>query len=102
MLKLNRISTDVKYDHLPQYFHELLHCISGNLNIGPKFKDILQMSKIRKLSCKKSDFDMKGNSEFLENESTKILDLGHDIYRMNGRNKSFPNSLPVNLPLSLK
>lgn len=51
------------------------------------------MSKIRKMPFKKSGFDIKGNSEFLENESTKTLDLGHDIYRMKRRNRSFPNSL---------
>lgn len=50
----------------------------------------------------KSDFSIKGSSKFIENESTKILDLSHDIYRMKRRNKSFPNSLPVNFTLELK
>lgn len=37
---------------------------------------------------KKSDFYIKGNSEFVEDESTKILDLGHGIYSMNVRTKA--------------
>lgn len=89
MLSLNRISIDVKHDYLLQYFHELLYCISEDLNVRSQFKGTLQMNKIRNMPGKKSDFDIKGNS-CLENESTKTVDLSLDIYRINRRNKSFP------------
>lgn len=89
MLSLNRISIDVKHNYLLQYFHELLHYTSEDLNIRSQFKGTLQVNKIRNMPGKTLDFDIKGNS-CLENESTKTLDLSLDIYRINRRNKSFP------------
>lgn len=90
MLSLNRISIDVKHDYVLQHFQELLHCTSEDLTIRSQFKGTLQINKIRNMPCKKLDFDIKGNSECLVNESTKTVDLSLDIYRMNRRNKSFP------------